>query len=183
MPVTFENDNDIIVYALRCVLAHARRTQHIVVAQCVWWLASIIGLEKELVSHIDRLQKTQSAEPREQLPREVSATPRDLGNDQRLNKVLNDTKQYLKEYKRLRKIVALKASGRTTTGQIKPSKVFKEHLRKSKNTLRNPSKVEGISDSEFSRGKQQASVFVALGPLIGKAVIELRIATEKLRWP
>jgi len=153
MPVTFENDNDIIVYALECVIAHARRTQHIFVAQCLWWLASIIGLEKELVSRIDRLQKGQSAEPWDQLHREVSATPRDPGKDQRINKVLNDTKQYLKESKRLRKIVAFKASGQTTTGRIKPSRVSKEHLRKSKNTLGSSTKIEGINASEISRRK------------------------------
>jgi len=56
MPVTFENNNDIIVYALECVVAHATRTQQIFVAPCVWWLASSIGLEQELVSHIDKLQ-------------------------------------------------------------------------------------------------------------------------------
>ena len=75
MPVTFENNNDIIVYALECVIAHARRTQQIFVAQCVWWLASIIGLERELVSHIDKLQSGKDTTPQEQLPREVSATP------------------------------------------------------------------------------------------------------------
>jgi len=55
MPVTFKNGNDIILYALECVIAQARQTQQIFVAQCVWWLASIIALERELVSHIDKL--------------------------------------------------------------------------------------------------------------------------------
>jgi len=114
MPVTFENDNDIIVYALECVVAHARRTQQIFVAQCVWWLASIIDLERELVSHIDALPgerdtiKPQSEEsttrpqderntiPQEHLPREVSTIPRDLTEDQRIDQVLDCTEQYLR---------------------------------------------------------------------------------------
>jgi len=75
MPITFENDNDIIVYALECVIAHARRTQQIFVAQCVWWQASIIGLERDLVSHIDKLQSGKDTTPQEQHPREVLATP------------------------------------------------------------------------------------------------------------
>jgi len=57
MTITFESDNDIIVYALEKIIAYARRTQQIFVAQCVWWLASIIGLDKGLIVHIDNLQE------------------------------------------------------------------------------------------------------------------------------
>ena len=56
MPITFESDHDTMIYALECVIAYARRTQQIFVAQCLWWVASIIGLEQALVSHIDKLQ-------------------------------------------------------------------------------------------------------------------------------
>jgi hypothetical protein len=55
MTVTFENDNDVIVYALEKVISYARRTQQIFVVQCVWWLVGIIGLEEALVDHIDKL--------------------------------------------------------------------------------------------------------------------------------
>jgi len=118
MPVTFENDNDIIVYALECVIAHPRRTQQIFMAQCVWWLASIIGLEQELISHIDRLQGQKDTKSSEQLPREVSATSRDLTEDSREDQVLDSTEQFLKESRQLREILALKTSGTTTTGWI-----------------------------------------------------------------
>jgi hypothetical protein len=57
MTITFENDNDVIVYALAKVIAYARRTQQVFVAQCVWWLASIVGLETGLINHIDILRK------------------------------------------------------------------------------------------------------------------------------
>jgi hypothetical protein len=56
MTITFENDNDIIVYPLEKVISYARRTQQIFVAQCVWWLASIIGLEQGLVNYIDNIE-------------------------------------------------------------------------------------------------------------------------------
>jgi streptogramin lyase len=69
MTITFENDNDVIVYALEKVISYARRTQQIFVAHCVWWLASIIGLEQGLITHIDNLQS--------RIPREVSITPQD----------------------------------------------------------------------------------------------------------
>jgi len=55
MTITFENDTDIIVYALEKVISYARRTQQIFVAQCVWWLASIIGLEQGLITYVDNL--------------------------------------------------------------------------------------------------------------------------------
>jgi len=93
MTITFENDNDIIVYALEKVIAYARRNQQMFVAQCVWWLASIIGLERGLISHIDNLWKKDR--PVDQQPedtgrdirqsREVSAIPRDLQEDPRSN--------------------------------------------------------------------------------------------------
>jgi len=56
MTITFENDKDVIVYALEKIIAYARRTQQIFVAHCVWWLASIIGLEQGLITHIDNLR-------------------------------------------------------------------------------------------------------------------------------
>jgi hypothetical protein len=65
MTITFENDNDIRVYALEKVICYARRTQQIFVVQCVWWLASVIGLEPSLASHIDKLhRRTTLEEPR-----------------------------------------------------------------------------------------------------------------------
>jgi len=68
------------------------------VAQCVWWLALIIGLEQELTIHIDNLRIRSSIAPQEvqqpliseaiqvnkiQLKRAVSTTPRDLADDSR----------------------------------------------------------------------------------------------------
>jgi hypothetical protein len=44
-----------LVYALEKVISHARKTGQIFVAQCVWWLASIIGLEQGLIIYIDNL--------------------------------------------------------------------------------------------------------------------------------
>jgi hypothetical protein len=108
MTITFENDNDVIVYALEKVIAYTRRTEQVFVAQCVWWLASIIGLEKGLVIHIDNIQSrvevTAAAKAvSEDIPsvevdrdnktnqdlREVSVTPRDIQEDPRSRATLN----------------------------------------------------------------------------------------------
>jgi len=131
MPVTFNNNNEIIVYALECVIAHARRTQQIFVAHCVWWLAAIIGLEQGLVSHIDRLQDVRNPSPSEQLPREVSTTPKDLAKDQQ--------------------------SGQALAGQINKKRKSKKSPKGKETVSRekqmNFSKTEGINNSEISRRK------------------------------
>jgi hypothetical protein len=57
MTIDFENDNDVIVYGLEKIISFARSTGHIFLAQCVWWLASIIGLEQGVVTHIDNLKR------------------------------------------------------------------------------------------------------------------------------
>jgi hypothetical protein len=49
MMITFENENDVIIYALEKVIAFARRTQQIILAQCVWWIASVARFEQGLV--------------------------------------------------------------------------------------------------------------------------------------
>jgi len=56
MTITVENDNDVILYAFEKVISFRRRTQQISVAQCVWWLTRVIGLEEGLVIHIDNLR-------------------------------------------------------------------------------------------------------------------------------
>jgi hypothetical protein len=72
MTITFENDNDVIIYTLEKIISYARRTQQVFVAHCVWWLASVIGLEQGLIVHIDNLQErgTTSVELPEDIPKE-----------------------------------------------------------------------------------------------------------------
>jgi hypothetical protein len=53
MSVTFKNYNDIIVYALEKIICYARDNNYILVAECVWWLAFIVGLELGWIIHID----------------------------------------------------------------------------------------------------------------------------------
>jgi len=156
-PLT-ENDNAIIVHALECVIAHAKRTQQIFVAQCVWWLALIIGLEQDLVSHIDRLQGQRNTKPAEQLPRD-----------------------YLQESRWLREIAALKVSGKTTTGQIHPTKESKKYLRRSKRVPKSAAvETEGIEISEIKERKQRTSASGVPGLLFEKEIIGSEIAVGQL---
>jgi len=57
MTITLQNDNHVIVYALEKVISKARKTQQILAADCIWWLASVIGLEQGFIIYIDNLQK------------------------------------------------------------------------------------------------------------------------------
>jgi len=129
MTITFENDNDVIVYALEKVISYARSTQQIFVDQCVWWLASIISLEPGLIIHIDNLRE----------PSIITTTPRDIQEEQsssssisdcqqdleelrsvREDKILEECDEVLRSSQRLRKIASLKATSKTQCGCINP---------------------------------------------------------------
>jgi len=56
MTITFENDSDVIVYTLEKVITFARETQHLFVANCVWWIAAVIGLDNGLRNYIDNFE-------------------------------------------------------------------------------------------------------------------------------
>jgi len=55
MTITFENDQDVMVYALERIIDYARKNRYIFVVQSVWWIASIITRMEDLVTHIDNL--------------------------------------------------------------------------------------------------------------------------------
>jgi hypothetical protein len=127
MTITFENDNDVIIYALEKVISYARRTQQIFVAHCVWWLASVIGLEQGLIIFIDNIQsqvevavhseaneapseRQEACVPEQSIgqvhtdripnitqARSVSAVPRDLTEDQRLDRILDSAERVIQE--------------------------------------------------------------------------------------
>jgi hypothetical protein len=56
MTISFEIENNVIVYALEKCISYARDNLSIFVVQCVWGHSSILGLQQELVTYIDNLQ-------------------------------------------------------------------------------------------------------------------------------
>jgi hypothetical protein len=48
MTITFENDSDVIVYALEKIVSFARENQYIFMANCAWWTAGVIGVDSWL---------------------------------------------------------------------------------------------------------------------------------------
>jgi hypothetical protein len=170
MTISFENDTDIIVYALEKIIAYARRTQQIFIAQCIWWLALVIGLEPGLVNHIDNLHgRTVSGgplQPRDNPPATQSPLPEEP-KEERLDIVLKECEEYLKESRRLRDIAALKSKGTTWSGRINPTPISKKILRKDRSSRNkgkgtqqhkegkeNYTKINGISDNEIKRRKE-----------------------------
>jgi hypothetical protein len=56
MTITFANEDDVIVYALEKKISYARNNQYIFLAQSIWWISSIIGLQQGLIIHIGNLK-------------------------------------------------------------------------------------------------------------------------------
>jgi len=75
MTITFEYEQDVIVYALEKIISFAREQNYLFVANCVWWIAEIIGLDNSLRIHIDNLTL------RRRTIRGVFSTPRDIARN------------------------------------------------------------------------------------------------------
>jgi len=56
MTISFERDSDILAYALEKIISFARSNQNIFLAQSVWCISSVIGLESGLVIYINNLR-------------------------------------------------------------------------------------------------------------------------------
>jgi tRNA A37 threonylcarbamoyladenosine dehydratase len=96
----------------------------------VSWLASIIALERGLVTYINNLPSrvnitVASADKRD--PKETS--PEDL-NDTHQDKVFRECEEFLQGSRRLRSTAALEAIGISKTGRIDPSVSTKRLLKK-----------------------------------------------------
>ena len=114
MTITFENDSDVIVYALEKIVSFARKNQYLFVANCAWWLAGIIGLDSGLINYIDNLESRK----RVIQPREISTVPRDIARE-----VSPDDKPLHKYSSVLRK---------TRQGRVNPLPQTKRQLKKAR---------------------------------------------------
>jgi hypothetical protein len=136
MTITFENDHNVIVYGLERVISYARRTQQIFVAQCDWWIASIISLEENLVTHIDKLhgrtivrkelEVKKARVPVTQSSLKIQDTEIPGSKEERQDTILKECEEYLNDSQQLREIAALKATGKTLTGIINPMPISKK---------------------------------------------------------
>jgi hypothetical protein len=177
MTITFENDNDVIVYALEKVISYARRTEQLFVAQCVWWLVSIIGLEQRLIIHINNLHgrtvisKEQHPEGDDNPATQDSSVVQDLTpkgtEEDHQDLVLKECEEFLRESRELRRIAALKLKGTTRTGRSNPTPISKKALRKydrSKRKQAVPSQTENIDFAEVQRPKEKGECLRCASP-------------------
>jgi hypothetical protein len=74
MTITFESDSDVIIYVLEKIISFARENTYLLVANCIWWIAAVIGLDTWLITYIDNLE----ARKRISNYRPVSETPQHI---------------------------------------------------------------------------------------------------------
>ena len=133
-------------------------------AQCIWWLVSVIGLEPELVAYIDRLHgRTVVEDPLQEKPtsgKEVRATPDKQSQipestaEVRQDRVFRQSDEYRKDSRRLRDITGLKAKGRTRTGRINPTSITRQKLSRRQRIQAEPlGRTEVIDTAEIQRWK------------------------------
>jgi hypothetical protein len=153
MTITLENNNNIIIHALEKMIAFARDNNHLFAAQCVWWLASIMGLERELIILTNNLQFRVEVTV---VPAEVAdlseKVPKSL-NDDRQDKELKDSQEFLRDSRRLRELTNLNSSRKTKEGCVNQLASTKKSLRAAKQKRgKDHSRTEGIEATEIQGG-------------------------------
>ena len=116
MTITFENESDVIVYALEKIISFARENQYLFVANCAWWIAGILGLDSGVRIFIDNLesrrrvgqQRDISTTPRDtarqvSVERQTFPASRDPSEDQSIIQVLDRAEKFIEESERSRK--------------------------------------------------------------------------------
>jgi len=191
MTVTFENDNNIIVYALEKIISYARYNKYIFVAQCVWWLSNIIGLEQGLLNHIDNLQSQVEVF---QAP-ENTPTGAQIINPPRLHiinkyesrnsesdkqdRILKDCEEFLRSSRAAKRKID-KNSGK----QKKESPVSKQVTRHSKvvrtRTSSKPT-TEGIDRTEIDRRKAAGECLRCAWPGDRKGAHQIKTCHREIR--
>jgi len=116
--IPFENNNDVIVDALKKIVSYTRRNQYLFVANCAWWIAGVIGLDKGLIIYIDNLESRRTITP----IWAVSNTPRDIARGVSPQRQSSD---YIPTQ-----------LGGTRKGRINPTPTSKKQLKKARRVKR-----------------------------------------------
>jgi hypothetical protein len=177
MTITFESDKDVIVYALEKIISYARDNQYIFLAQSVWWISSILGLQQGLIIHIDNLKVRSDIRepveipkpfnPAEELNIHPDRVPRiqDTDNDyidsepdsvsttetDIHNEVIDNCEAFLQQSQEERKSIGRKT--RQDSRVIK-ARIDRKNRRKANKPLKTfGTQTEGIDGSELKRRK------------------------------
>jgi len=170
MTISFENDNAIIVYAFEKILSYARDHQFIFLAQSIWWISSIIGLQQDLIIYIDHLRKQEDIlwlEIRSNVPDDIRIHPDRVERIQHSdnqssvseidtsstteedihNEVIENCEEFLRQSKQERKAIGRKNRQTSRVIKWKSNKLAKGAIK----TFR--TQTQGIDSSELRRRK------------------------------
>jgi hypothetical protein len=136
MTLPFENDSDVIIYALEKIISFARDNQYLFVANCVWWIAGIIGLDLGLRTFIDKSEIRNSINQ----TRPISTVPRDIA---RAVSIENTSSHYRTD-----------PLGRTRKGRINPLPQTKKQLKKIRQAERRRNKNLQERNQEADRNQR-----------------------------
>jgi hypothetical protein len=182
MTITFENENDVIVYALEKIITYAKHNQYIFLAQRVWWIASVLGLQAGLVIHIDNIRaRLEIAIVREDGPSTIRKSSEGTKMD-RQDKMLREYEEYLQDSRRLHDLETLKATGKSRTGQIHPLASLKESLRIARQKkAKDYSRTEGIEATAIERRKGASECLCCAWPPGQKGSYRVKDCVRKIR--
>jgi len=147
MTISFENDNEVIVYALELIIDYARKNQYIFIAQCVWWVASTIGFESELVKHIDnlRIRLEASKTPNKEESR-IDKTNTEL--EQHCNKILSQAERFINGSKKQKGKNLVDPLRRTQKGKLLPAKITQRERKRLNQLIQvSPDQVRSLISS------------------------------------
>jgi len=158
MSITFQNDTGVIIYAPEKIIAFAWNHRYLLVAQCVWWLASIIRLEQGLVKYLNAIQfRVKVMVSSEENPEAPVTKDKEPEKEKSCNHdtVLKECEEFLRDSRRLWDLATLKATRRTQTGRINPRWSTRQLLMDCKRKPAKPHPLtEGIEEQEIQRRKQ-----------------------------
>ena len=100
MILNFKNDSEVIIYALEKIISFARQNQYFFVASCVWWIASVTGLDSGLRKHIDNLVRAREDQGVSSIPRDIA---RDISVDSNTQKTSVPASNIIDPLRRTRK--------------------------------------------------------------------------------
>jgi hypothetical protein len=170
MTITFESEEDVTVYGLEKIIFYAGDNSYIFLAQSIWWISSILGLQEELVIHIHHL-KAQKEAIRATIP-DKDISSQDIGiHPDRLANIQNpdngnctsdgdsvsttETEIHNEIIDNCQTLLAQSQQERKAIGRItrQASRVVKRKANKKKPVKTFGTQTEGIDRSELRRRK------------------------------
>lgn len=129
--ITFETDNDVIVYGPQKILLFCRERHLLFPAHCVRWLASLTGLYQGLVIHIDNFQtQAEIVIAYDSSDSADSCIPLDTCEIERHDMIIKDCKDFLQQSEKKRIELAGNTGSRSRLGSNTNSNTNRKQVRR-----------------------------------------------------